>query len=110
MVVLTIMFRYVKGGGTENERALDGTETRFTSAYNAFSSFAGRAAASGCRRLPAIGEPSGKAGGRSANPFAAHQLVSMGTYLYENHYGSQNMKAESARGGLLFPFSFYAGP
>ena len=28
IVVLAIMFRYVKGCGTENERALDGKETR----------------------------------------------------------------------------------
>ena len=52
-VVLTIMSRYVKGGGTENERALDG-KTRFSSAYNAFNIPAGRSAANGCR--PAFSE------------------------------------------------------
>jgi hypothetical protein len=31
--------------------------------------------------LPASGEASGEAGGRSANPFAAPRLLSMGTYL-----------------------------
>lgn len=35
IVVLAIMFRYVKGCGTENESALDGKETRLASAYNA---------------------------------------------------------------------------
>ena len=53
-MVLTIMFRYVKGGGTESERGLGGKETRFTSVYNAFNSPAGRAAANGYR--PAFSE------------------------------------------------------
>ena len=54
IVVLTIMFRYVKGGGAESERVFGGKEARFTSAYNAFNSPAGRAAANGFR--PAFSE------------------------------------------------------